>query len=73
MVGSADTGEASLDMSCGAMLQGMHRYARGLTLFNYMESHYPEAHQQLLIVEGVGHSSTLMFQSALGRQALFEW
>ncbi|MFH1763130.1 MAG: hypothetical protein ABIF09_02960 [Gemmatimonadota bacterium] len=73
MVGSADTGEASLDMSCGAMLQGMHRYARGLTLFNYMESHYPEANQQLLIVEGVGHSSTLMFQSILGRQALFEW
>jgi len=73
MVGAADTGEASLDMSCGAMLQGIHRYARGITLFEYMETFYPEGDQQLLVIPGIGHSSTWMYQSTLGRQILFQW
>jgi hypothetical protein len=73
MVGSADTGEAALDMTCGAMLQGMHRYARGLTLHQYIKGFYPESDHGLVEVEGVGHSSTRMYQSTKGRQVLFEW
>jgi len=73
MVGTADTGEAALDMSCGAMLQGMHRYARGLTLFQYMNAFYPEHGHRLHEVVGVGHSSTGMYQSAGGRAVLFDW
>jgi hypothetical protein len=73
MVGTADTGEAALDMTCGAMLQGMHRYARGLTLFQYMDAFFPSHGGQLFEVPGVGHSSTNMYQSLIGRQLLFEW
>ncbi len=40
-VGSADTGSSMLDVSCGAMLQGIHRYNRGLTLVNYMDQYFP--------------------------------
>lgn len=73
MVGSADTGEAALDMTCGAMLQGQHRYVRGLILFEYMNAQFPESDHELHIVDGVGHSSTQMYQSVQGRQVLFEW
>lgn len=73
MVGTADTGEAALDMTCGAMLQGEHRYARGLTLSQYMNAFYPENDHGLVEVAGVAHSSTLMYQSGKGRQVLFEW
>ncbi len=73
MVGSEDTGQSMLDMSCGAMLQGEHRYARGITLFDYMNAVYPANEHQLFIVYDVGHSSTGMYQSLVGRRVLFEW
>ncbi len=73
MVGTRDTGESMLDMSCGAMLQGRHRYARGLTLFDYMNAFYPLHGHQLSQIAGVGHSSRGVYQSILGRRALFEW
>jgi len=73
MVGMEDTGESLLDMSCGAMLQGIHRYARGLTLFDYMNAFYPQNEHQLSQIAGVGHSSKGVYQSILGRRVLFEW
>lgn len=73
MVGTEDTGDSMLDVSCGAMLQGFHRYARGLNLFAFMNAFYPQAEDQLLEIVGVGHSSRGMYQSTLGRRALFEW
>jgi hypothetical protein len=73
LVGSADTGDAQLDMSCGAMLQGRHRYARGLKLKEYMNAFFPESDHPLVVVPNVGHSSTGMYQSSEGRQVLFLW
>ena len=73
MLGTADTGEEALDMTCGAMLQGQHRYARGLTLHQYMDTFYPASDHELVEVVGVGHSSTRMYQSPQGRQVLFSW
>jgi hypothetical protein len=55
------------------MLQGIHRYARGLTLHQYMNTLYPQSDHELVEVAGVGHSSTSMYQSVKGRQVLFEW
>ena len=71
-VGSADTGSSMLDVSCGAMLQGIHRYHRGLTLVNYMDQYFPEHNHTLEVLSGVGHSSRTMFTSYLGLSLIFE-
>jgi hypothetical protein len=71
-VGSADTGTSMLDMSCGAMLQGRHRYYRGITLFNYMNEYYPDHNHTLHVLSGAGHSSRTMFTSYLGLRLIFE-
>lgn len=71
LLGDADSLSASLDTSCGAELQGRHRFDRGSVLFRYMEATFPGHGHQLSIVPGVGHSSTGMYGSARGRSALF--
>jgi hypothetical protein len=71
-VGSADTGSSMLDMSCGAMLQGPHRYYRGLTLYNYMSTFYPGHNHTLQVLAGAGHSSRTMFTSQRGLTLIFE-
>lgn len=73
MVGTADTLDAQLDMSCGAMLQGRHRYDRALNLLAYLSAHHPGHGQPLHEVQGVGHSSSGMYRSDAGRRALLEW
>jgi pimeloyl-ACP methyl ester carboxylesterase len=73
MVGTADTLDAQLDTSCGAMLQGRHRYERGLNLLAYLSAYHPGHGQPLHEVRGVGHSSSRMYRSPAGRRALLEW
>ena len=73
LAGSADTGDAALDMTCGAMLQGRHRFARALNLSAFMDEFYPENGHELVVVPGVGHSSTQIYQGGLGRYYLFNW
>ena len=71
LVGDADTLSASLDVSCGANLQGPNRYTRGRAIVRFMEAlHTGHAHAEM-IVPGVGHSSRSMWLSEVGRQALF--
>ena len=71
LVGDADTLSASLDVSCGANLQGRNRYERGLTLVAFMETLYEgHAHMQM-VVPGVGHSNRSMWLSEVGKNALF--
>ena len=72
LLGDADRGSASLDQSCGANLQGPHRYQRGLTLVDFMDELQPSHGHTRQIVPGVGHSSRSMFASAQGRGVLFE-
>lgn len=71
LVGDADTLSASLDVSCGANLQGPNRYQRGLTLVRFMETLYTENAHVDMVVPGVGHSSRNMWLSEVGRSALF--
>ncbi len=73
LAGTADTGDASLDMSCGAMLQGRHRYARGLNVWSFLNTFHPQHNHQFFEVEGVAHSSSGMYKSGIGRQVLFGW
>ena len=71
LIGSADTLSSLLDVSCAANLQGSHRFERGRTLMRFMDW-FSSVHQHLeMIVTGVGHSSSGMFSSALGLEALF--
>lgn len=66
LLGDADTGSASLDVSCGANLQGPHRFARGTNLLAYMDAFYPSHDHSGSVVAGVGHSSRGVFLSPEG-------
>jgi len=71
LLGDADSLSASLDVTCGANLQGRHRFERGRTLVRYMDAlHLGHGHVEM-VVPGVGHSSTRMYGSSVGREALF--
>ncbi len=71
LVGDADTLSASLDVSCGANLQGVNRYVRGRTLVRFMEALYPGHGHIETIAQGIGHSNRSMWTSPAGLQALF--
>jgi len=66
ILGDEDTGSTRLDVSCGANLQGPHRYARGLNLLAYMDTFHPGHAHARLVVPGVGHSSRAVFLSPEG-------
>ncbi len=71
LIGEADTLSASLDVSCGANLQGANRFLRGRTLVRYMDAlHLGHRHVEM-VVPGVGHSSRSMWTSPVGLQSLF--
>ncbi|MFC1791566.1 hypothetical protein ACFL0I_03775 [Gemmatimonadota bacterium] len=73
MLGTEDLGTSSLDMSCGAMLQGSRRYYRGLNLFAFLNTYYPQHPHQLFEIPWVAHSSRGIYLSERGIQLLFEW
>ncbi len=66
LLGDRDTGSAQLDVSCGANLQGPHRYARGLALLDYMDAFHPGHRHVGVVVPGVAHSSRGVFLSEAG-------
>jgi hypothetical protein len=72
LLGTADTGSADLDMTCGGMLQGEHRYDRGLKIMAYMEAFFPGHGHREYQVPGVGHSNRQMFTSFSGLQAIYD-
>lgn len=72
LLGDKDVGNADLDRSCPARLQGSHRFQRGKTYFRHIEEFFtPHAHA-LITVPGVGHSGGDMYRSAAGQSALFQ-
>lgn len=73
LVGDADTLTASLDMSCGADLQGRRRYDRGRNMVRFMDRFYPGHGHREGLVPGVGHSSSGMYRSSPGITALTSW
>jgi pimeloyl-ACP methyl ester carboxylesterase len=69
-----DTSDPSLDTSCAAEWQGRQRLERGRTYVAYLEATYGPtlaAHQVERIVPGVGHAAKAMYQSPVGRRAIF--
>lgn len=71
LLGTADTLDAQLDVSCGAMLQGENRLDRGRRLVAYMTGTRPDHGHRIIEIQGVGHSSRSMFTSDAGLVALF--
>ncbi|MFQ5537536.1 MAG: alpha/beta hydrolase [Gemmatimonadota bacterium] len=72
LLGDADSLSANLDTSCGAMLQGPYRFARGRRLVRFMDVFFEARHHHKeMVVPGVGHSSRQMWLSEVGREALF--
>lgn len=66
-----DLDAANLDHSCEADVQGAHRFARGTFYYRHMMLFFPGNRHRRLVVPGVGHSSSGMFNSANGREAVF--
>ncbi|MCE2455665.1 MAG: hypothetical protein J4G12_07550 [Gemmatimonadetes bacterium] len=72
LIGSADSTSSNLDVSCGANLQGRHRFERGELLVRFMNEFFDAHSHRELVVPGVGHSSRDMWTSSVGLGALFQ-
>lgn len=71
LLGAADTLEAQLDVTCGANLQGRHRLERGRVVVDFMDTVFGDHGHVEMLVPGVGHSSSGIYASEVGRDALF--
>lgn len=72
LVGSADTLTTDdLDITCQGNVQGLNRYVRGLAYANHINKYFPNNNHSSGVVEGVGHSSSGMWTSAVGKAAIF--
>ncbi|MCA9656943.1 MAG: hypothetical protein KC486_01235 [Myxococcales bacterium] len=72
LLGDADTQiDDGLDVSCEAYLQGANRYERGQVFAAYLDARYPAQEHALVVVPGVGHSKSGMYESAVGVATLF--
>jgi hypothetical protein len=66
-----DPDDDLLDVSCAAMLQGDHRLERGLRFVEHLEQHYASPVHEAVVVPGVGHSASALYDSALVRALFF--
>ncbi len=71
LIGDADTLNASLDLDCGARLQGANRFERGRAIVRFMDAKRPGHFHREFVVPGVGHSSRAMWLSDVGLRALW--
>lgn len=71
LLGESDTGSASLDVTCSANVQGRNRFERGTAYYNFIQSFYQASNHSRIVVPGVAHSGSQMYQSAQGRSTLF--
>lgn len=69
LLGDADTDRD--DASCGADLQGVHRFERGQFFKRFVDQFFAGNGHVELVIPGVGHVQLDVFTSAIGRAALF--
>ncbi len=60
-----------LNRDCEASLQGRHRLERGLMFKAHLDRFHAPHRTTVVVVPGVGHSNSDLFQSAEGRAAIF--
>ncbi len=66
--------ETSINEQCEAILQGRDRFERATNYFDHLIDFYGPSileRQELFIVPGVGHSSSGIYQSEIGRRSIF--
>ena len=66
--------DPSKDDSCEGLAQGAHRLSRGIRFVGALDDYYGagDHHTRFVIVPGVGHSASGIFNSPEGRSALLE-
>jgi len=71
-----DPNAPGLDKNCPAMLQGLHRFERGLIYYNYIQHYYGPSivsKHTKVIIPNVGHNAYRMVNSACGIRYLFDY
>ena len=68
-----DPESKSLDKRCPALVQGANRVARAQNFQAYMNRFHAPHNHRLVVVPNIGHSSSRMFRSKPGREAVFGW
>jgi hypothetical protein len=75
LIGENDTEDNfMLDTSCSAMLQGENRYQRAVQFYHHTVQEFGESVQErhkFVIIPGIGHEATDMYQSLCGQSILF--
>ena len=66
-----DTTDDDLHQECEYSLQGPQRLARGTNFYGHMIKYFPDNAHRRLVVPGVGHDRSGMFNSLEGALALF--
>lgn len=66
-----DPNSSYLDKTCPANTQGLHRYERGHYYYDHIKDFNSNSNHKIFDIVDVGHSSTGMFNSDLGREIIF--
>ncbi|MBU0742032.1 cadherin-like domain-containing protein [bacterium] len=78
LMGELDVEDGSLDQTCAANLQGIHRYERGQVFMKYLKHYYVDTRQETIcheyaILGGVEHDADQVYATDEGRYALFDY
>lgn len=72
LLGSADIHQdQDLEINCAANAQGTNRFQRGYFYHSFIKTFLPSARHDMVVVPGVGHDYDAMFNSVLGKTAIF--
>ncbi len=66
-----DPFDDDLDKNCAAEIQGLNRKMRGENYIRYLNEKLPNNRHKKLVVDNVGHSARMMFNSPEGIQTIF--
>jgi hypothetical protein len=72
LLGSEDVcQDRDFEMSCAANAQGATRFQRGRFYYSFIQTYFPSAQHDMVVVPEVGHDHDAMFNSTQGKVAIF--
>jgi pimeloyl-ACP methyl ester carboxylesterase len=72
MLGDADVNrDDNLEINCAANVQGKNRFQRGCFYYSFIQTYFPSAAHDMVVVPGVGHDHDAMFNSTQGKSTIF--
>jgi hypothetical protein len=66
-----DPNDPSIDDSCPAKLDGLHRLKRGQNFYNFLNQYFAANRHTIAIVPNVAHEQSRMYNSAEAKAVLF--